>query len=126
MEQEYLIDTNIAIDYLDDKLPKKGADLIDSIISRISVITRMELLGWPDATREQTQVLKQFVDSSVVFNLDEPLIVKAISVRKLYRTKLPDAIIAATALVHHYTLLTRNTNDFKNIPGLKLLNPFEQ
>jgi len=39
--------------------------------------------------------------------------------------KLPDAIIAATALVHGLPLLTRNTTDFSALPGLTLLNPHD-
>jgi hypothetical protein len=46
-----------------------------------------------------------------------------IALRKLIKIKLPDAIIAATALVHNLTLLSRNTHDFKNVPGLTVLNP---
>jgi predicted nucleic acid-binding protein len=38
---------------------------------------------------------------------------------------LPDAIIAATALAENFVLVTRNTDDFKNIAGLELLNPWE-
>ena len=37
--------------------------------------------------------------------------------------KLPDAIIAATALVHGLTLWTHNTDDFKDVPQLKLFDP---
>jgi len=39
--------------------------------------------------------------------------------------KLPDAIIAATALVYDLTLVTRNVADFKNIDRLKLVNPWD-
>ncbi|MBK8704770.1 MAG: PIN domain-containing protein [Saprospiraceae bacterium] len=39
--------------------------------------------------------------------------------RKQYKIKLPDAIIAATALVYDLTLVTRNISDFqKSEPGL--------
>ncbi|CAN5788164.1 hypothetical protein BH23ACT12_BH23ACT12_11140 [soil metagenome] len=34
--------------------------------------------------------------------------------------KMPDALIAATALVHQLALLTRNTSDFRKVPGLRL------
>lgn len=47
MGKEYLIDTNSVIDYLDNKLPDNANELIDSIDSKISVITRMEILAWP-------------------------------------------------------------------------------
>ena len=126
MDKGYLIDSNTAIDYLDNKLPDNTARLIDSVASQVSVITRMELLGWANATEKQMGVLQKFISTSFVFNLYEPIIVKAIYVRKTYRIKLPDAIIASTALVHQLTLVTRNSSDFKNIAGLKLLNPFEK
>jgi predicted nucleic acid-binding protein len=49
---------------------------------------------------------------------------KTVEIRKIYKIKLPDAIIAAIALVYNLILVTRNTNDFKNIGGLQLENPF--
>ncbi|GHV16505.1 ribonuclease VapC [Spirochaetia bacterium] len=36
-----------------------------------------------------------------------------------------DALIAATTLANHLTLVTRNTRDFKDIGGLNLMNPWE-
>lgn len=125
MEQRYLIDTNTVIDYLDNKLPINSSNLIDLIASQISVITRIELLGWSNATSEQVKVLEQFVNTSVVHKLEEPIILKSIEIRKAYKTKLPDAIIAATAIANNLTLITHNTNDFKNINELKLIDPFE-
>ncbi|HAB54415.1 MAG TPA: hypothetical protein DCE80_19915 [Ignavibacteriales bacterium] len=59
------------------------------------------------------------------FGLSEDVVSKAIELRKNYKLKLADAIIAATALAHTLTLVTRNTNDFKKIKKLNLLNPFE-
>lgn len=125
MGKEYLIDTNSVIDYLDNKLPEKANVLIDGIDSKISVITRMELLAWPGASDEQTSVLKEFIIASEVFALEEPIILKAIDIRRTYKTKLPDAIIAATALVNQLTLVSRNTKDFDKIEGLEVINPYE-
>lgn len=121
----YLIDTNSIIDYLDNKLSIKANELIDSITSKISVISRMELLGWPGASIDQTKVLEVFISNSEVFALDEPVIIKTIEIRKTSKTKLPDAIIAATAIVNKLVLITRNTRDFSEIEGLNILNPFE-
>jgi len=86
MEQGHLIDTNTTIDYLDNKLPGNSSNLIDGITAQISVITRTELLGWTNATEEQVQVLERFVHASVVHNLDESVIVKAIELRKVHKT----------------------------------------
>jgi len=44
--------------------------------------------------------------------------------KQQYKIKLPDTIIAATALNQEAFLITRNTNDFRGIPGLKIENPF--
>ncbi len=124
MEQRYLIDTNAIIDYLDNKLPEKGTNLIDGIDMLISIINRMELLSWNEATGEQIQVLEAFINSSIVFGLDEKTILKAIDIRKNIRLKLPDAIIAATALTNGLILITRNISDFKNVPELQIIDPW--
>jgi predicted nucleic acid-binding protein len=60
----------------------------------------------------------------LVFSLDEPVIIKTIQIRKATKAKLPDAIIAATALVNQLVLITRNTKDFTGIDGLKMLDPY--
>jgi len=124
MEQRYLIDSNAVIDYLDNKLPENSALLIDGIDTQISVIIRMELLSWTNATNQQLQVLQDFIDNSIVLGLEEKVILKTIDIRKNFRLKLPDAIIAATAVCNELTLITRNTKDFKNISGLQVIDPW--
>jgi hypothetical protein len=47
------MDTNVVIDYLGNKLPLSGATFIDNLPGVISVITRIEILGWHNATPEQ-------------------------------------------------------------------------
>lgn len=125
MAGKYLIDTNIVIDYLNNKLPGNTAAMLDEEELEISVITRMELLAWRNADSKQVSILNEFISSVAVWGLDEPVIIKGIEVRRDFRVKLPDAIIAATALVYGLTLITRNIADFKNIPDLRLLNPWE-
>lgn len=124
MESRVLIDTNAVIDYLDTKLPRTSTQLIESNEVRISVITRIEPLGWSNATAKQMKVLEHFVNASIVYNLDELVILKAINLRKTIKIKLPDAIIAATALVHDLKLLTRNISDFDKVQGLDLINSY--
>ena len=125
MERRYLIDTNAAINYLNNELPLKSANLIDNNEINLSVITRMELLAWTKATNDQLLTLHKFINTANVHNLVEPIILKGIDIRKTYRIKLPDAIIAATALVYDFTLVTRNTSDFKKIKKLFVINPWE-
>ncbi|WP_446725142.1 type II toxin-antitoxin system VapC family toxin [Mucilaginibacter sp. SJ] len=91
---------------------------------QLSVISRVELLAWPKATEKQLKLLTDFINASHIFDFNEPVILKSIEVRKNYHIKLPDAIIAATAIVNKLTLVTRNTNDFSKISDLKLLDPY--
>jgi len=55
----------------------------------------------------------------------EDIVSKTIEIRKLRKPKVADAIIAATAIVHGLTLISRNDKDFKNLPGLSFINPFD-
>ena len=123
MGKRYLIDTNTVIDYLDNKLNNKAEELIETIEAQLSVVSRIELLVWSKASTQQLAILNSFIEASIVYNLEESIILKTIEIRKEHRLKLPDAIIAATALVYDLTLITRNTADFKIIPNLKIIDP---
>ena len=72
---------------------------------------------------EQEKMMNNFVNYSTVYGCEESIIMKTIEIRKQYKLKLPDAFIAATALVNNLTLLTRNLKDFKNIASLAVIDP---
>jgi predicted nucleic acid-binding protein len=124
MGQEFLIDTNVIIGYLSNQLPSASAIKIDQLPGVISIITRIELIGWYNATPAQLEKIHLFVDNAQVYNLNEEIVLQTIALRQRYKIKLPDAIIAATAMVHDHILLTRNVEDFKNINSLKFENPW--
>lgn len=124
-QQKYLIDTNAIIDYLGKKLPSSGMDFLNNVVDDIpglSVISKIEVLGF-NTPIEHYQLLIDFMNDASVLDLTDSVVEKSIELRKEYKTKLPDAIIAATALVYNLVLITRNNSDFKNIEGLKLINP---
>jgi predicted nucleic acid-binding protein len=126
--QKYLIDSNTVIDYLNGKLPFNGNSFVNSIVDeepKISVITKIEVLGFNLQSREDYQIVVDFINDNMVYNLDESIINKTIELRKKYKIKLPDAIIAATALCNDLAIVSRNTDDFKKIKELKIINPFE-
>lgn len=127
MEQpQYLIDSNAVIDYLGRKLPPSGMDFMNSVIDdfpTLSVITKIEVLGF-NAPDEHYQLLTNFMDDNTILGLTNNIVDTSIEIRKNYKTKLPDAIIAATALVYNLTLISRNTSDFINIQDLKVINPY--
>ncbi|WP_316825736.1 type II toxin-antitoxin system VapC family toxin [Pedobacter miscanthi] len=121
----HLADTNSVIEYLENKLPEKALLFMDNLEMHLSVISRMELLGWSKMTERQLHELNGFISASHVYNLSEQIIQNTIKIRKSHKIKLPDAIIAATAITNNLTLITRNTSDFKKIVNLEILNPWD-
>jgi len=63
-----------------------------------------------------------FVEEANILPLSEEVVLSCIKIRRSRKIKTPDTIIAATALVHDYILITYDS-DFKNLSGLKILNP---
>ena len=125
MGQQYLVDSNAVIDYLSGKIPEKGKLFMDKVINNvpnISVITKIEVLGYK-TTSEASHILISFVYDSLVIGLSDEIIDITIEIRKKYKIKIPDAIIAATSLAHNSIIVTRNLKDFQIIKGVKCINP---
>jgi len=123
MGAEYLIDTNVVIDFSSGKLPRNAHDKIAGIINtspQISVINRIELLSLPEVSYQ----IVLFVEEAHVFTLSEEIVTKTIELRKKHKIKTPDAIIAATALVNKLKLVTHNVSDFSNVKGLKVIDSY--
>ncbi len=128
MGQKYLIDSNSVIDYLGEKLPKRGMSFMHPIIDAvptISVITKIEVLGF-NAPETHQKMLTNFMSDAIVLSLNEEVVDQSINLRKAHKIKLPDAILAATALVYDLTLITRNIMDFKGIKKIRVVNPWEK
>jgi len=122
MGQKFLIDTNTVIDGQMNKLPEKGLQFLANIINEnftVSFVTYIEFLGYKDGT----QASENFIALADVIEINKTIIDICIALRKTQSIKLPDAIIAATALALEYTLITNNERDFANIKGLKMINP---
>jgi len=127
MGQEYLLDSNVIIGYLAGQIPSSGMEIVSEIVSNrpnISVISKIEVLRFND-TPENEAVLEEFINMSKVYPLSNNAVELTIKLCKQNKIKLPDAIIAATALNEGFTLVTRNISDFKKIPALILLNPWD-
>jgi predicted nucleic acid-binding protein len=119
-----LVDTNSINDFLrkafTDPEMKFSGTIIDDI-PNISVITQIELLSF-NAPPDESLLLEDFVSQANVYELTDNIIAETIRLRKQVRIKVPDVIVAATALINDFVLITRNTDDFKGINGIKLLN----
>ena len=127
---KHLWDTNTAIYYLQQQFPPLAEKFIDDLLIEeqpcISAITEIELLCWKTATEKDIEVLHNFIKDALIIELERPIKLKTADMRKQHRLKLPDAIIAATALVYDLTLITRNTKDFDGISGLAIVNPWDK
>ena len=123
MVKKYLIDSNTIIDFCNGNLPENGRVFLMGINPEISIVTNIELFATKNILQEEHELLERFVAFSVVHNVSKDLIDATIDIRKIYKIKLPDAIIAATALVYGMTLISRNSKDFIGIEGLEFLNP---
>ncbi len=125
MGNKYLIDSNVVIDFCNGKLPAAAKNLLFSIRPEISIITNIELFATKNISQQEFELLEKFVSISIVYPIDVSLVNACIEIRQNYSIKLPDAIIAATALTHGLILMTRNTKDFATILDLEVLNPHE-
>ncbi len=126
MAERFLIDTSAVVKYLNGTLPGKGLSLIDKIIgdeSVISFITEIELQVWTPVDPDDIKIYQLFISNSKVIGIDEHIIRETIRIRKLFKIKLPDSLIAATALTNDMTLIADNDKDFKKVSKLKYINP---
>jgi tRNA(fMet)-specific endonuclease VapC len=126
MAEAYLIDTSAVIKYLAVVFPPKGILFMDKIVnaeSNISFITAIELQVWNPSKPSDLQTCLTFIAGSNIILIEAPIISQAVLIRKKHKLKIPDAIIAATAIVNNYTLVADNDKDFKKVAGLKYVNP---
>jgi predicted nucleic acid-binding protein len=121
-----LIDTNVWIDALSGRLSSTAflKISVQADWAGYSAITRLELFGLPGLKGEEESKISEILKAFVEIAVESSIIDRAIDVRKARRIKVPDAIIAATALVKGCSLITRNTEDFKGISELVVIDPY--
>ena len=129
MEIRFLIDSNALMDYLAGLMPTNGLDFMDRVIDSgdviTSVITQIEVLGF-QAPEEYLQRCQSLIAIAEVVPLVDPAIIgRAILIRRETKIKLPDAVIAATALIRNLTVVSRNEKDFSRVQGLNYVNSHE-
>lgn len=125
-ERRYLFDTNAVVALF------RGNVFLQNLAREtewmgISIITQLEFLSFPGLTESDESLFMRFAERVDIVNLDAQrldLISAVLQLRKTRKLKLPDTIIAASALTHNATLVTID-QDFlraaKHIPDLALL-----
>lgn len=124
MGKRYLIDSNTLIEFTGKLLPQIAHNKLSSIIDddfTISFINKIEVLGHHSANEGWTN----FINQATIIKADEDIINLTIQIRKNHKIKIPDALVAATAIVNDLILVTRNIGDFKNIDNLQVQNPWQ-
>lgn len=109
---DVLVDTDVFVDHL------RGATELKTGRHRLhySVITRAELFAGSSATDIVAQLLGPLREVPV----DRAIAERAGRVRRDAGIRLPDALIAATALEHELEVATHNIRDFDHVRGLRL------
>lgn len=119
-----LLDTNVVINYL------KGNDAAVNFIEErpdadlyVSVITRMELLSFHGMTDDEEASINGFLNAVTVIPLDSEVEQIAIALRRATRRKMPDAIVAASAVWLEAPLVTAEGQLTATVyPGLRTVH----
>jgi len=114
---EYLADTNCFIYFLDEH-PAFSSFVYDNWA--YSYITEIELLSKSSLTTEQDNIIRALLTSCIKFEHNQFISDIAITIRKKYKFKLADAIIAATAQFYDIPLLTVD-KEFSKIKGFNCI-----
>jgi predicted nucleic acid-binding protein len=130
----YLIDTDWVVDHLanDEEANRLLSRLSEEGIA-ISIITYVEIyqgvLRSP-TPQEAERKLEAFVDTVPILSISPAVARRCAHVRealrkqrKEFRRRAFDLLIAATALEHNLTLLTRNTEDYEDVPNIRFYQP---
>ena len=110
--KRYLLDTNAVIQLLAGN-PSLIKMVEDSDFLAISVISKLEFLSYPDLTDDEKNAFSELLEDLTVFDLmasDSALMQEAVAMRIDGGLKLPDAAIAATALVNGCEVITNDAH----------------
>ena len=104
---KYLLDTCFVLGlFKGDKTALNLMQDISPYDCYVSVVNRIELLGYHGITPHDERELTSFLNEIICLPLSTAIENKAIEVRKRHKIKLADSIVLATALTHGLTLLT--------------------
>lgn len=111
-----LLDTDVLVDSF------RGARVLEVGRGRAwySVVTRCELFAAKRVNEELVRItLSLFTEIAV----DRTIAEHAGQIRRVSGIRTADALIAATAVLHHLEIVTRNRRDFERVDGLVLRDP---
>ena len=99
----FLLDTNIIVYAL------KGLTIVKPYFEHkcyLSIISEIELLGISEISQKELSIRQAAVDFCTLIPLSNNIKEKAIKLKQHFKVKLPDAIIAATAIYEGLAFVT--------------------
>lgn len=117
-----LIDSNIII-YAAQPDYATLRQFIANYAPAVSAVSYVEVLGYHGLTSSEKQHFESFFTAATITRISQPVLEQAVKLRQQRKMTLGDALIAATCLIHGFTLVTRNSKDFTWITSLTVLDP---
>lgn len=119
-------DSSVIILFLNGKLPTeflpRFEQSIESSNALISAVVRAEVLAWPQHTEASLVAATDLLDLFHLVSVDGHVANEAARIRRETGLKLPDALIAASAILQSAALVTANAKDFRRVTGLTLID----
>ncbi len=113
----FLADTNFII-YLNE-----GNPLVEPFLDYdfgVSFVTEIELLGAFSISKTKKSQLNDILEDCTIFEMNAQIKKTCIKIRQEYKMKIPDAIIASTAMVYKIPLITSD-RDFEKVKEIDLI-----
>jgi hypothetical protein len=119
-DKQYILDTNVVISILADKMSFTGSLRFDPLIA-ISVITEIELLSFSRLSVHEETVIKAFLATADITYINPLIKDITILLRRKHGIKTPDAIIAATAM-HRKAILVTDDRELLRLKETKAIS----
>lgn len=121
----FAFDSSVLILFLNDALApvhvQTLSDALDAGQAQISAVVRAEVLAWSGHTALSLSVADELLDAFHLVSVDAAVANEAARIRREHGLKMPDALIAATALLQLAALVTANARDFRRVAALQLI-----
>ena len=114
----FLADTNMLIMLVEGN--DRVAELLEGCQVFTSFVSELELLSESGLLTKQIKKLEDLLNDCTVIDINLAIKSKTIAIRRKHKIKLPDAIIAATAMTLDLPLITADKG-FKKVDGLTLI-----
>jgi predicted nucleic acid-binding protein len=111
-----VIDTSLIINLFSGSTEVR--ELIAERVLFVSVISEIEVLSFPQLTDNDKGLIKDFLSQCYIVDIEPAIKDITIEIRAKYKTKLPDAVIAATAIYFDIPLFTMDKG-FEKIVNLQ-------